>query len=90
MSTPAVLLATAKVRSGQESAFTTWQARHQAVISKFPGFLSSDIMPPEVTGGKEWTIVINFQTPDQLRIWQQSQERAELIAESIPFLEGGT
>ena len=90
MSTPAVLLATAKVRSGQESAFTAWQARHQAVISKFPGFLSSDIMPPEVTGGKEWTIVINFQTPDQLRIWQQSPERAALIAESIPFLEGGT
>jgi uncharacterized protein len=89
MNAPAVLLATAKVRPGCEAAFMAWQARHQEVISKFPGFLSSDIMPPGSANDEEWTIVINFQTPDQLQIWQRSPERAQVIAESIPFLEGG-
>lgn len=89
MSNPALLLATARVRAGQEAAFTAWQTRHNQVIGKFPGFQSSDIMPPGSGGSDEWTIIVNFQTPDQLRIWQQSPERAQLIAESVPFLEGG-
>lgn len=89
MSTPAVLLATAKVRPGQESAFTEWQSRHHKVISKFPGFQSSDIIPSSAAGSRDWTIIVNFQTPEQLRIWQESAERASLIAESVPFLEGG-
>lgn len=89
MSTPAVLLATAKVRASQESAFADWQSRHHKVISKFPGFLSSDIIPTGPAGSENWTIIVNFQTPEQLHIWQHSPERAGLIAESVPFLEGG-
>lgn len=90
MSYPAVLLATARIRPGQEPAFTAWQSRHHRAISKFPGFLSSDIIPPDPEGSGEWTFVVNFQTPDQLRIWQESPERAELVAESVPFLDGGS
>ncbi|MEO6846910.1 MAG: antibiotic biosynthesis monooxygenase [Chthoniobacterales bacterium] len=90
MSTPAILLATAKVRPGMEGAFNDWQVRHQEIISKFPGFVSSDIMPPGTAGANEWTIVLNFQTPDQLRIWQKSPERAAIVGESLAFLEGGS
>ncbi len=89
MSAPAVLIATARVRAGHESAFLAWQVRHNDTIAKFPGFVSSDIMPPGAAGSTEWTIILNFQTPDQVRIWQQSPERAALIAEIIPILEGG-
>jgi len=89
MSNPAVLLATAKVRPGMEKAFQDWQVRHSEVISKFPGFRSTDIIPSGPQGSGEWTIILNFQTPDQLRIWQQSPERAAIVAESIPFLDGG-
>lgn len=88
MSTPAVLLATAKIRSGQEADFTAWQSRHHEIISQFPGYLSTDIIPSN-EGGHEWTIIVNFQTPDQLQIWQNSPERAQLIADSVPFLTGG-
>lgn len=72
-----------------EAEFDAWQLHHQEVIAKFPGFLSSEIMPSGAAGNSEWTIVLNFQTPDQLKIWQRSSERAAIIAESIPFLEGG-
>jgi uncharacterized protein len=88
MSNLAVLIATARVRTGRDAEFTAWKARHDAVIGKFPGYVSSDMMPgPD--GSNEWTIVLNFRTPEQLEIWQKSPERAAIIAESIPFLEGG-
>lgn len=89
MSSPAVLLATAKIRPGMENDFQTWQVHHQEVITKFPGFLSSDMIPPASPDQTEWTIVLNFQTPDQLRLWQESPERAALLTETIPFLGGG-
>ena len=41
MSAPAVLIATAKLRSGKEEDFNAWQARHNAVAHRFPGFISS-------------------------------------------------
>lgn len=88
MDAAAVLIATAKVRAGHEQDFAQWRGRHDAIIAKFPGYVSSDMMPgPD--GGNEWTIVLNFRTPEQLEVWQKSSERAAIIAESIPFLEGG-
>lgn len=89
MSAPTILIATAKVRAGEEKAFAAWQVRHNAVVAKFPGLLGSEILPPGSADSNEWTIVLNFQTPDQLTTWQKSPERAALIAESVPFLEGG-
>lgn len=89
MSTPAVLLATARVRPGEEPAFTAWQSRQHEAISRFPGFLGSDIIPPGSAGIDAWTIIINFQTPDQLRVWQHSSERAALVSEAVTFLDGG-
>lgn len=89
MSSPAVLLATARVHPDQDNAFIAWQSRHHEAISQFPGFLSSDIIPSSVAGSSTWTIIINFQTPDQLQVWQHSAERAKLLAEAITFLDGG-
>src|SRR5260370_13182446 len=73
---------------GHWQVFALWQGRRDTIIAKFPGYVSSDMMPgPD--GGNEWTIVLNFRTPEQLEVWQKSSERAAIIAESIPFLEGG-
>jgi uncharacterized protein len=88
MSEPAVLIATAKVRRGQEDAFATWKAHHDTIIAKFPGFISSDIMPPG-EHSDAWTIVLNFKSHDLLTDWQQSKERGALIAELLPLLRGG-
>ena len=61
MSSPAVLIATAKVRAGSEDAFAAWKARHDAALAKFPGFISSDIMPPDKHSDM-WTIILNFRS----------------------------
>jgi uncharacterized protein len=88
MSEPAVLIATAKLRPGQEDAFATWKAHHDTIVAKFPGFISSDIMPPD-EHSDAWTIVLNFKSRDSLTAWQQSKERGALIAELLPLLRGG-
>jgi antibiotic biosynthesis monooxygenase (ABM) superfamily enzyme len=88
MSEPAVFIATAQVRRGKEDAFATWKAHHDTVIAKFPGFISSDIMPPD-EHSDAWTIVLNFKSRDSLTDWQQSKERGALMAELLPLLRGG-
>jgi antibiotic biosynthesis monooxygenase (ABM) superfamily enzyme len=90
MSEPAVLIASAKLRPGEDRAFSAWQARHNAVIGKFPGFISSDVMPPSQPESNEWTIVLNFRSQDDLAAWQRSGERAKIVGEAIPLLEGGS
>jgi antibiotic biosynthesis monooxygenase (ABM) superfamily enzyme len=90
MSEPAVLIASAKLRPGEDRAFSAWQARHNAVIGKFPGFISSDVMPPSQPESNEWTIVLNFRSQDELAAWQRSSERAKLVTDAIPLLEGGS
>jgi antibiotic biosynthesis monooxygenase (ABM) superfamily enzyme len=65
MGISAALIATAKVHPGSEEAFAAWQARHSAVISKFPGFISTDMIPPPA--GKPvdpWTIIMNFESEE--------------------------
>jgi hypothetical protein len=86
MSSPAVLIATARVRAGKDPEFATWKARYDAVIGKFPGYLSSDMMPP-ANGSNEWKILINFRSADDLGAWQQSTERAEIIAAGARLCE---
>ncbi|HXB73419.1 MAG TPA: antibiotic biosynthesis monooxygenase [Candidatus Acidoferrales bacterium] len=90
MSAPAVLIANAKLRPGEDQAFAVWQARHNTVIGKFPGFISSDIIPPLKPESNEWTIILNFRSQDELTAWQRSSERAKIIGEALPLFEGGS
>jgi antibiotic biosynthesis monooxygenase (ABM) superfamily enzyme len=88
MSSPAVLIAKPRVRLGKDAEFTAWKARYDTIVGKFPGYVSSDMMPSR-NGSNEWTIMINFRSADDLAAWQQSREHAEIIEQAIPLLEGG-
>jgi hypothetical protein len=88
MSSPAVLIATTRVCKGKDAEFAAWKARYDAAIDKFPGYVSSDMMPGG-NGSNEWKIVINFRSADDLTAWQQSREHAQIIAEGSPLFEGG-
>jgi antibiotic biosynthesis monooxygenase (ABM) superfamily enzyme len=88
MSAPAVLIARAKVRPGSEEDFAKWQSRHDAAVSVFAGFKSSDIMPPG-EHDDAWTMLLNFDSEEQLAAWQRSKERAAILAELTPLMIGG-
>jgi len=90
MSQNAALIATARVRPGKEEAFSVWQAKHDTVIGAFPGYISSDMVPPASgKAGDPWTIILNFETEENLKNWQESSERGKILAELIPLIEGG-
>ncbi len=89
MSAPAVLLATFKIRPGHQDDFAAWQVQHNKVLSTFPGYLSGDMLPPTKLGDNEWTTLLNFDSSESLINWQTSEARAKLIADVLPFLEGG-
>ncbi len=90
MSKHAVLIATAKVHPGFEQAFAAWQARYSAAISKFPGFISTDMVPPP-SGKPEvpWTIIANFESEETLAAWKRSPERGTILGEVVPLMDGG-
>lgn len=90
MSTPAIIITTIKLRPGKDAEFTAWKAHHDTILAKFPGFVSSDIIPPTRPDSNEWTIILNFRSKEDLVVWQKSKERAEAIAEGLPLFEGGT
>jgi len=90
MSKHAVLIATAKVRPGEQEAFDAWRMKHDAIVAKFPGYISSDMIPSGPAGSGEWTIMLNFESKAQLEAWQKSPERAESIGHALNFFEGGT
>jgi len=91
MSQQAVLISTATVHPGSEEAFAAWQSRQTAVISRFDGFIGVDFVPP--SGGDKpgaaWTIIIKFESGTTLEAWRHSPERAAMLAEVTPLLDGG-
>lgn len=90
MNRNAALIATAVVRPGREEAFSAWQAKHDSVIAAFPGYISSDMVPPAGgSAGSPWTIILNFETEQELKNWQESSERGKILGELVPLLEGG-
>jgi antibiotic biosynthesis monooxygenase (ABM) superfamily enzyme len=90
MNKPSVLISTARIHTGSEQAFTAWQAKHSAAISKFPGFISTDMVPPP-TGKPEvpWTIIDNFESEEALTAWKRSPERGTVLGEVVPLVDGG-
>jgi len=89
MNSPAVLVATFKLRPGQEGAFASWQMRVNELVAKAPGYLSSDMLPSKNPGDRTWMRVLHFQTQESLLQWQQSPERARMMDEVLPLLESG-
>jgi antibiotic biosynthesis monooxygenase (ABM) superfamily enzyme len=90
MSTPVVLVATVKVRAGSESAFTAWKAKHDQALGKIAGYAGGDLIPPTHPGGHEWTLLLNFRSREDLVAWQNSQARADVLAEAGEIFEGGS
>ncbi len=90
MSSHVILIGTARVQPGSEAAFAAWQTRMSAAISKFPGFVGSDMIPPPVDKPAEaWTLILNFDSNEAVENWQRSPERGRLIGEVAPLLAGG-
>lgn len=89
MSQDTLLIVTARLLPEKEGDFTSWKARHDLVLGKFPGYLSGDMIAPPA-GSREWTIILSFRSKDAAEAWRTSPERLSLLSEGRALLEGGT
>ena len=77
-----------RVRKGAERDFVRWASRINAVASRFPGYLGSDLQPPDHIHPDEWVTVYRFGSVDELDSWLSSPKRADLLEEVEALLDG--
>ncbi|MCQ4118981.1 antibiotic biosynthesis monooxygenase [Rhodococcus tibetensis] len=68
-----------------ESAFLDWQRRISAAEARFVGFRGHKVERPVRGVTEDWTIVLSFDTEDNLERWLNSAERAELLEQGAKF-----
>jgi antibiotic biosynthesis monooxygenase (ABM) superfamily enzyme len=75
-----------RVVPGKEDEFMAWHARIQAAASTAPGYVSSELQPPDAAHPGEWVTVYSFATAAQLDDWLASAQREKLNAEASHLL----
>lgn len=84
------IISTARVHPGREALFAEWQGKHSVALSRFPGFVSTDMIPPPANDpDPQWTVILTFEDEEAADRWRRSPERVELLAEITPLLDGG-
>lgn len=76
-----------KVRAGMSDQFRGWAQRIQAAQAGYPGYLGMYLQPPQERGAGHWVTILRYDSPSHLEAWMNSRERADLLAESKPFME---
>lgn len=85
-----VTILTTKVEIKPESVadFADWQAQLNAAIAAFPGFVSLEILSPVLPERVEWLLVQRFYTSENLRHWERSDTRRQLVEKLGNYLVG--
>jgi len=82
------LIVQTTVRPGSEAAFARWQGETSAVVSRFPGFVEQQLMPPNPPLQADWVIQQRFASADDARRWLTSPERLARLEEAASMLIG--
>jgi uncharacterized protein len=77
------LITEVKPASGADmNVFKDWLIDAMMKAEAFPGFWSSEIMPPAHPGEEIWTMIQKFKTTDQANAWKQSESLKNLMAQN--------
>jgi antibiotic biosynthesis monooxygenase (ABM) superfamily enzyme len=77
---PVTVTVARRVAPSRESDFEEWSERLTRAAGRYPGFLGAGMLRPGHVG-EPWHVVFRFASEEQLRAWDESPERARLIAE---------
>ena len=78
-----------RVHPDREDEFRAWDWRIRAAAASYPGYLGSEVQPPNPSHPGEWVTVYSFATVEQLDAWLQSDERKTFMVEVGPMIDGG-
>jgi antibiotic biosynthesis monooxygenase (ABM) superfamily enzyme len=82
----ATVVITHRVRAGAQAGYDDWLNEIGPVCRAAPGHLDWQIVRPVAGLTTSYTVIIRFDTPDDLRRWMESPERRRLIEKVRPFL----
>jgi antibiotic biosynthesis monooxygenase (ABM) superfamily enzyme len=77
-----------RVLPESEDEFRAWDRRIRAAAGSYPGFLGSEVQPPNPSHPGEWVTVYSFATVEQLDAWLQSEQRRAFMIEVDPMIDG--
>jgi antibiotic biosynthesis monooxygenase (ABM) superfamily enzyme len=85
---PVTTTVTRRVKPGHEPFYEEFLKGIIAAASRFPGHLGVEVFRPEAAFAGEYRIVYRFDTPDHLRAWLDSDERAAWVERVEPHVIG--
>jgi antibiotic biosynthesis monooxygenase (ABM) superfamily enzyme len=85
---PVTATVTRRVKPGHEAPHEEFWAGISGAAKAFPGYLGEEVFRPAGGGGGEYRILYRFDSPDHLRGWLDSRERAAWLARAEPLVVG--
>jgi antibiotic biosynthesis monooxygenase (ABM) superfamily enzyme len=76
---PVTVTVARRVAVGREDEFEQWSNELTRAATAYPGFLGAGMLRPNHVG-EPWHIVFRFDSEAHLRGWENSGDRAELLA----------
>jgi antibiotic biosynthesis monooxygenase (ABM) superfamily enzyme len=83
---PTVILAR-RVIPGREADFQAWHDQLRSASAAYPGYVNSELQPPDAAHPDEWVTVYSFASAAELETWLASPERRELIAGAADLID---
>jgi len=77
-----------RVRPEHNEEFARWQGETSSAISRFPGFLEQQLLPPNPPLQVDWVILQRFASLADAQRWLGSAERQKRIAGAAQMLVG--
>ncbi len=67
-----------RVAAGREVDFERWSDDLTGLATAYPGFLGAGMLRPSRVG-QPWHVIFRFDSPEHLRAWENSAERAQML-----------
>jgi antibiotic biosynthesis monooxygenase (ABM) superfamily enzyme len=83
---PTVIVAR-RVVPGREEDFRAWHEQIRAAAATSPGYISSQLQPPDAAHPDEWVTVYSFASAAELDTWLASPKRRQLIAGATHLID---
>ncbi|MEA2939599.1 MAG: uncharacterized protein QOD09_128 [Bradyrhizobium sp.] len=75
------------IKAGEQAAYEEWLREIVPVSTRAQGYRGINVIRPSA-GSTEYTVVLHFDTIDNLRAWLDSEERRKLVDKVQPCLVG--
>ena len=85
--TAALLIIEQRIRDGRRDAYLTWEQKVAAAAAGYPGYLGSEVKPPN-DREPSWVVIYRFDSTLNAQNWLNSATRQHLIRSAADLFDG--